>query len=293
MISKAAKAWGWRAAASALFGMTACGQAAPAESTNVAAAEQPAQAEPAAASVATSDDATNFALGNVLFIMFHELGHALISEFDLPVLGREEDAVDIFASVFLAPDKDDPTADASILTDAITGWFAYAEMTALEEIEWWEVHGPDRQRAYQIACLLYGSNAGAYDELAEQIGLPQDRRDSCDEDYQSAFASWGRLLLDHIVQEGQPAGARMTVQYDDASSFEAERDILREGEVLESMATEMSSVFRLPRAITLKAAKCGEPNAYWDPEAAEITVCYELVRDYVQVHQALSQAVAQ
>src|SRR5262245_42517911 len=33
-----------------------------------------------------------FVLGNMLYGVFHEMGHAVISEMQLPVLGREEDA---------------------------------------------------------------------------------------------------------------------------------------------------------------------------------------------------------
>ena len=33
-----------------------------------------------------------FVIGNTLFVMAHELGHGLINEMNLPVLGREEDA---------------------------------------------------------------------------------------------------------------------------------------------------------------------------------------------------------
>ena len=38
-----------------------------------------------------------FVVGNLLFVLGHELGHAVISEFDLPVLGREEDTADVYA----------------------------------------------------------------------------------------------------------------------------------------------------------------------------------------------------
>ena len=40
-----------------------------------------------------------FVIGNTLFVMAHELGHGLINEMNLPVLGREEDAADSFAVV--------------------------------------------------------------------------------------------------------------------------------------------------------------------------------------------------
>lgn len=232
----------------------------------------------------SSGDAAEFMLGNVMFILLHELGHGLISEFQLPVLGREEDAVDNFASVLLVPDADDPQGDATILTDAIAGWFASAEMTALEDIAWWGEHGPDQQRAYQIACLLYGSNVGAYDILADRIDLPAERRESCAAEYETVSASWGQLLAPHIVGAGVQPGARISVRYEDAGEFSAEQQMLRESGMLEAMADEMSGTFRLPRPLTMKAARCGEPNAFWEPEAGEITICYELIRDYLELH---------
>ena len=35
----------------------------------------------------------------MLFVVAHEMGHAVISELKLPVLGREEDAADTFAII--------------------------------------------------------------------------------------------------------------------------------------------------------------------------------------------------
>src|SRR6187401_350606 len=41
---------------------------------------------------------TEFALGNSLFALMHEMAHGLITDLGLPVLGREEDAADAFAT---------------------------------------------------------------------------------------------------------------------------------------------------------------------------------------------------
>ena len=35
-----------------------------------------------------------FVVGNMLFVLLHEIGHAAITQMDLPVLGRPEDAAD-------------------------------------------------------------------------------------------------------------------------------------------------------------------------------------------------------
>ena len=270
--------------------VAACGQAqAPANANALQDSNRAARpTQTTAPSGTPTDEATEFAMGNVLFILFHEFGHAMISEFQLPVLGREEDAVDNFASVLLAPDANDPQRDASILTNAITSWFAYAEMTAFEDIQWWDEHGPDRQRAYQIACLLYGSEASAYGPLADAIELPPERRERCEVEYQSVFASWGQLLAPHVIEQGGAPGQRITVRYDASGDFAREEQMLKDSQILETLATEMSGSFRLPRALTMKAATCGEPNAFWDPAAAEITLCYELVRDYMELHRQLA-----
>src|SRR5688500_8264287 len=42
---------------------------------------------------------TEFTVGNMLFVLLHEAAHGLISDLGLPVLGREEDAADQFATV--------------------------------------------------------------------------------------------------------------------------------------------------------------------------------------------------
>ena len=40
-----------------------------------------------------------FFIGNIAWLTYHEFGHAMVSEFSIPVLGREEDAVDSFATI--------------------------------------------------------------------------------------------------------------------------------------------------------------------------------------------------
>ncbi|HWQ02037.1 MAG TPA: DUF4344 domain-containing metallopeptidase, partial [Gaiellaceae bacterium] len=35
------------------------------------------------------------------FVLFHELGHALVDQWRIPVLGKEEDAVDAFSTIFM------------------------------------------------------------------------------------------------------------------------------------------------------------------------------------------------
>ena len=60
-----------------------------------------------------------FIIGNTLFVLTHELGHGLINEFNMPVLGREEDAADSFAIVTAL--KMGPSFSEGVLIEAAKG----------------------------------------------------------------------------------------------------------------------------------------------------------------------------
>jgi hypothetical protein len=64
---------------------------------------------------------TDFVVGNTLFVVLHELGHAATSEMKLPILGRREDAADAFAVIQLV--KLDHTFTDGVLEAAAKGWF--------------------------------------------------------------------------------------------------------------------------------------------------------------------------
>src|SRR5437016_3311471 len=40
-----------------------------------------------------------FVVGNTLFALLHEIGHVVIAELNLPLLGREEEAADTYATI--------------------------------------------------------------------------------------------------------------------------------------------------------------------------------------------------
>ena len=223
-----------------------------------------------------------FVLGNLVFVLFHELGHALVSEFDLPVLGREEDAVDRFATFLLTPEGDEVEDEdpSTILVDAMRGWFAASKQTELAEIEWWDEHGPDQQRAYQIACLLYGADPTKFRAMANEIKLPEARRESCPSEAASNSKSWVKVVQPHALAEGETPRKRIAVIYGPGGKNRSERDLLEGSGLLEGIASQITETFRLPRNLTLVAKQCGESNAYWDEDAREIQICYELVREY-------------
>src|ERR1700719_2709632 len=66
-------------------------------------------------------DLVEFVAGNMLFVGFHEMGHALVGQLHLPVLGRGEDAADSFAT--LAMLQEGTEFSVNVLVQAARGWF--------------------------------------------------------------------------------------------------------------------------------------------------------------------------
>jgi hypothetical protein len=125
------------------------------------------------------ENAVEFVVGNMLFVMLHELGHAAVADFKLPVLGREEDAADEFAILKML--SVGTAFTRRVLGEATKGWFFSARRDRKdgEPLVFYDEHGLDEQRAYQIVCLMVGHNPNKMVDLANEMQLPEDRRQSC------------------------------------------------------------------------------------------------------------------
>ncbi|MFD0275054.1 DUF4344 domain-containing metallopeptidase [Kitasatospora sp. NPDC127111] len=83
------------------------------------------------------------------------------------------------------------------------------------------------------------------------------------------------------VAEDPQGDGRLVVSYDPG---ETEADgqaeaFLEDRQVLEDVADYATARIALPQDIPLRAASCGEANAYWDPDTQSITLCYELIEE--------------
>lgn len=227
------------------------------------------------------EDTVTFTIGNSLFFLFHEAGHMLISEFGLPVLGREEDAVDTLSSLLLLA-ADDEMFDQA-LVDSVDGWnFSSAwRIENGEEEDLSGAHALDEQRAYNIACMMIGKDAERYQDTADYMELSEDRRGECAFEYQQAHDSWFGVLEPHVRSDD--AASRFEVSYEDVSDpdLAGYAELVETSQMLEVLR-EILAAYELEDDIRLTARECGEANAYWSPEDREITYCYELARDYTQ-----------
>ena len=137
-------------------------------------------------------------MGEAHFVLYHEVGHAMVDLFDIPIVGREEDAVDGLATILavsvlkrpelaigaaLAFDsQDDPSED-------------------FEQRDYWDVHSLDAQRYYNILCWVYGGAPEMCDDLVAKL-VPEDwfesRAGECDHEFDELRKNWGKLLEPHF-----------------------------------------------------------------------------------------------
>jgi len=229
-----------------------------------------------------------FAAGNVIFATMHEVGHMLIAEMALYVLGREEDAADAFAVV--AGLKLNNELSDQILTQSARGWFMSDLRNKKQKIKnvFYDEHGLDEQRAYNIVCIMVGSNPEKYGKLADMTRMPDERQGTCQGDYSNASWSWDKALAPHMRKDDQPK-TTISVAYDETRKYENVARAMREIRMLEVVAAYLSNRFVFPRGpIGLEAKECNTPGAFWDLKTRKIYVCYELAVDFIDMYRGYS-----
>jgi hypothetical protein len=149
------------------------------------------------------------------FTFFHEVGHALVDNLALPVVGREEDAVDQLATLLLLQMGDQGVGAAFAAANA----FAAEQLAANEDDdgpELWDEHSMSGQRMYDMLCMIYGSNPEAFAELVGDDGVPETRADQCPGSYEQTVRAWQALLQPHL-----PPGATLGVTLPSPESVSA------------------------------------------------------------------------
>lgn len=204
-----------------------------------------------------------FVEANILGIFYHELGHAVIDLMQVPIFGQEEDAADVM-SVLLIDWLFEEDAAQNIAYDSAFGYINDPEGT--QEVAYWDLHGPDEQRFYNHVCLFFGANPDDRDDLAADLGLPEERAETCPEEYDQAADSWGAIFDE---MDAQDSGVPMVFSPGNGEGAAVINELL--GPEVEAMNGDL----KLPEAITVRVEACDEPNAFYDPSDISITICTE------------------
>lgn len=228
-----------------------------------------------------------FVLGNIEYVLLHELAHVLINDLQIPIVGSQESAADyLAASALIRADRFDPSR-AKRARDYL---FATAEGLAGSwdfnrgagvDVQFWDSHALTIQRFYQIVCLIYGSDPERYAGLPNRVGLPAQRATQCPEEFARADRAM-EWLLENYGRANDAVNAPIDVAFEPAPSRVSQRVVqaMRANDTLDNTIRRFDERFRVPKAFSIVFRRCGRPQALWLEEAREIVVCYELIDSY-------------
>jgi hypothetical protein len=135
-----------------------------------------------------------------LHVVLHEVGHGLIREFDLPILGNEETMADAFATHYLTTYLPDRALD--VLKARTTSLMIEAREVSREQ---WTVggeHDNDARRAFQIAALAVAADPAKYDSVASIVGMSKKDIQEAKDYGAEIHRSWRRTLAPLMMPHG-------------------------------------------------------------------------------------------
>lgn len=139
----------------------------------------------------------NTVVGALVFIVFHELGHAIIDIESLPVLGRNEDAADMISTYLIL--QEPALADRGVAgglfffskpTSVIPGFFSQRHMS--------DEHALHPQRAVNLACAAYGKEPSRFVWAMHAARVTNQRAGRCAGEYAQLDRSVRELLRNVI-----------------------------------------------------------------------------------------------
>ena len=139
-------------------------------------------------------------VGPFVDTVLHEFAHALFDYFDIPVLGREEDAADqVAAYTYLQLSKEEARR---LIMGTVYTYLVEAKDTAPPSmVEFADEHGTPEQRAFNLICMAYGADPELFGDLPALGKLPQKRAENCEEEFELISLAYQALIGPHIDPE--------------------------------------------------------------------------------------------
>ena len=131
--------------------------------------------------------------GQLGFILIHEVAHSLIDVLDLPVLGQEEDAADQFTALLMSNEPILAMWATQFWRGPTGGAGRYVAGEAFAD-----EHDLSEQRFFNLACWTYGADPLVRGYVVSAAGLPPERSQRCQGEFEQLAASWQQVLTPHL-----------------------------------------------------------------------------------------------
>ncbi len=135
------------------------------------------------------------AMDTLLHTLLHEAGHAFIHDQAIPILGKEEDAVDNFATLLMI-NYVEGGADSAISAADMFSFESEDRPEYYDFGEYIDEHSFDLQRYFSTLCLVYGSDPDTYPDLLDEVeeDYRMERKEFCEFEYQNLSINWANYM---------------------------------------------------------------------------------------------------
>jgi hypothetical protein len=144
---------------------------------------------------------TDAVIGQLFYVVAHEMGHAMFDQLNVPLFGRAEDAADEFAAyMMLVVGKQDARR---LIGGAAYTYKEYVDKpkVVVPQTAFADVHGAPMQRLYNLLCIAFGADRDAFGDLVEQGYLPETRARGCKVEYGELNFAFQQLIRPNIDQQ--------------------------------------------------------------------------------------------
>jgi hypothetical protein len=136
-------------------------------------------------------------VGSVVETFLHEAAHALFDVFEIPILGREEDAADQVAA-FILLQLSDKVARRMVggVAQNLAAEGKRDQRTRVKAFS--DEHGLPQQRFYNLLCMAYGAKPQLFSDFVKKGYLPKERAEGCEDEYEQVEYAVSTLLGPHM-----------------------------------------------------------------------------------------------
>jgi hypothetical protein len=141
-------------------------------------------------------------LGQVLFALMHEFGHAAFDIYQVPVFGKQEDAADQFSTYIMLQFGGEKThrliKGAAYSYDAFIKDLKDKPNVTVPLAAFSSDHGAPEQRFYNLVCIAYGWDPQIFSMVIEKGYLPEHRAKVCKYEYSNLRFAFRKMITPHI-----------------------------------------------------------------------------------------------
>ena len=234
----------------------------------------------------TEERIQQFIISNTVSAFLHEAGHMLMWEYDLPVLGREEDAADSFQNWYMIvtrdyfPDDDSYNYYADFfhpMVEDTADYYYFSEKLGYDkEVHPWDWHSPNQVRYFQALCIMADGNPKLFENYLKKRGMTMSSMKQCEASYYYVDYAWDKVMGEYVrTGENDKYNGKFIIKYEPTNQYDYYRDLIESSSILEHDLLTNPFYFQLINDIPVIFKECGYINAEYLPNEKQITICYE------------------